>query len=240
MKELEVVLSMPLFHHRVVRKNSVTVVIDILRTTTSVVAALDHGVKSIIPVSSRAEAEVMKDDGYLLAAEENGQKLSFADFGLSADQFWNDELIGKEIVYTTSNATKAFRLTREESEKVVIGAFPNLSVLAKFLVDQNKNIIIVCAGSDNLPALEDQIFAGALGELLLKSGQYKSKCDSLTASIDIWNTAKGDLLKYSEKLSHRKRLPHVLNDEVLKYTFTINSSQMVPILHFNHITGIKY
>ena len=240
MKEIEVVLSMPLFHHRIVRKNCVTVVIDILRTTTSIVAALDYGVKSIIPVSSRAEAEVMKDDGYLLAAEESGEKLSFADFGISADQFWNDKVIGKEIVYTTSNSTKAFRLTREESEKVVIGSFPNLSVLAKFLIDQNKNIILVCAGSDNLPALEDQIFAGAVGELLIASGQFESKCDSLTASIDIWETAKKDLLKYSEKLAHRKRLPHVLSEKVLKYTFTVDSSQMVPILHFNHITGVKY
>jgi 2-phosphosulfolactate phosphatase len=240
MKEIEVVLSMPLFHHRMVRKNSIAVVIDILRATTSIISALDNGVKSIIPVSSVAEAEVMKHEGYLLAAEENGTKLSIADFNISADQYWDGSQKSKEIVYCAVNGTKAFRLTREESDKVVVGAFPNLSVLAKYLLDQNKNIILVCAGNQNLIALEDQLFAGALAEKLLESGKYYNHCDSVTASVDLWKNAKDNLLGYSHKLNHRKRLPNVISDEVLKYTFTPDSSDIIPILHFNHITGVHY
>ncbi len=240
MNEIEVVLSMPLFHHRMVRKNSIAVVIDILRSTTSIIAALDHGVKSIIPVSSKAEAEVMKHEGYLLAGEEDGQKLSFADFGNSADEFWRDDIIGKEIVYSTGNGTKAFRLTREEADKVVIGGFPNISVLSKYLIDQNKNIILVCAGEKNMVALEDQLFAGVLGKRLMESGKFTSSCDSLTSSISVWIQAKKDLFNYIKNLSQLKNSPELINQKVLDYTFTMDSSELIPTLHFNHITAINY
>jgi 2-phosphosulfolactate phosphatase len=240
MREIEVVLSMPLYHHRLVRKNSIAVIIDVLRTTTSIVAALEYGVKSIIPVSSKAEAEVMKHEGYLLAAEEDSKKLSFADYGISADEFWQDSVKGKEIVYSTANGTKAFRLTREESDQVVVGAFPNLTTLAHYLSSKNKNIVLVCAGFNNMPTLEDQLFAGALGQQLLQNNNYSSSCDSLTASIDIWNLAKENLLEYVKKISHRKRRPNLLSNEVINYTFTPDSSKIIPILHFNQITGIRY
>lgn len=240
MREIEVVLSMPLFHHRMLRKNSIAVVIDVLRATTSIISALHHGVKSIIPVSSSAEAEVMKHEGYLLAAEEGGVKLSFADFNNSPDQYWKNDLSSKEIVYCAVNSTKAFRLTREEADKVVVGAFTNLSALAKYLIDQDKNILLVCSGNQNRIALEDQLFAGALAEKLLETKLFVNQCDSVTSSIDLWQQAKTDLLAYSAKLNHRQRLPDALNEEVLKYTFTPDSTDLIPILHFNHITGFKY
>lgn len=239
MKEIEVVLSMPLFHHRLVRKNSIAVVIDVLRATTSIISALDNGVKSIIPVSSVAEAEVMKHEGYILAAEEGGKKLSFADYNISADQYWKNDLSSKEIVYCAVNGTKAFRLTREEADKVVVGAFTNLSAMTNYLLEQNKNILLVCAGNQNLIALEDQLCAGAYAEKLLESGRFNNHCDSVTASVDLWKQAKDDLKSYSKKLNHRHRLPEVLSQEVLDYTFTPNSSNTIPILHFNHITADK-
>lgn len=240
MKEIEVVLSMPLFHHRMVRKNCIAVVIDILRATTSIIAALDNGVKSIIPVSSNSEAEVMKHEGYLLAAEEDGRKSSIADFSLSPDEYWKNDLSSKEIVYCAVNGTKAFRLTREDADKVIIGAFTNLTVLAEYLLDQDKNILLVCSGNQNLMALEDQLFAGALAEMLLERGSFNKNCDSVNASIDLWEKAKPDLKSYIQKLNYKQRLPHILTEEVMNYTFTIDSSDMIPILHFNHITGFKY
>lgn len=240
MKEIEVVLSMPLYHHRVVRNNSIAVVIEILQASTSIISALENGVKSIIPVGSASEAEVMKNEGYLLAADNDGKKLSIADYNISADQYWDGKLKSEEIVYCTENGTKAFRLTREEADKVVVGAFTNLSALAKYLLDQNKNIILVCAGNQNLMALEDQLCAGAIAEKLLESGEYDQHCDSVNASIDVWEKAKPDLKSYIQKLSFKKRLPNVLTDEVIDYTFTPDSSDIIPILHFNHITGLKY
>lgn len=240
MKDIEVVLSMPLFHHRLIRNNSIAVVIDVLRATTSIISALENGVKSIIPVSSVAEAEVMKHEGYILAAEEDGKQLPIADYNISADQYWKNDLSSKEIVYCAINGTKAFRLTREEADKVVVGAFTNLSAMTSYLLDQDKNILLVCAGNQNLISLEDQLCAGAFAEKLLESGKFNNYCDSVTASVDLWKQAKNDLKSYSEKLNHRHRLPKVLNQEVLDYTFTPDSSEIIPILQFNHITGLKY
>lgn len=238
MKEVEVVLSMPLFHHRKVRKNSIVVVISVMHTTTSIIAALDHGVKSIIPVSSEAEAEVMKEDGYILAAEPSGNP-ELSDIGITSGCFNNSDLKGKEVVFQTADGTKAFRLTREEADKVLIGAFPNLSALANVLIKQSKNVVLVCAGKAGLPSIQDQVFAGALARKMMDSKMFASKCDSVLASIDIWNTAQKDLKDYLRKSKKLTVDYNLLTSEELSYALTPDSSSTIPILHFNHILPMK-
>ncbi|OYT16713.1 MAG: hypothetical protein B7C24_06330 [Bacteroidetes bacterium 4572_77] len=239
MPKIEIVLSMALYHQRLVKRNTITVIVNVLRATTSIVAALDYGVRSIIPVSSSAEAEAIKEVGYLLAADQKGKLLDIADIAASASDFWNDRLKGKEIIYLSASTTKALRLSREESKAVVLGSFANLSSLANYLHQQGKNINIICTGYKDLPALEDQLLAGALCEKLIEKGKYKLDNDTVIASIDLWKIAQPKMLDYQKKLDYHKRFPIPLSGEVLKYTFTPDSTKLIPMLHFNHITALR-
>jgi 2-phosphosulfolactate phosphatase len=52
----------------------IVVVIDILRATSAMVAALHHGVKDILPVATVEEArQYIGREGYIAAAERNGE-----------------------------------------------------------------------------------------------------------------------------------------------------------------------
>jgi len=223
---IEVCFSPKLFENIQTTSGFVTVVVDILRATTSICAAIACGAKSVIPVSTLEEAKEFKQQGFAVAAERDGLRLDFADFGNSAFDFMKNDVAGLDIVFSTTNGTVAMEMAKS-SDAVVLGAFINLSALANFLIKTNKNIVILCSGWKNMFCLEDSIFAGALIEKLTEKQEYDIQCDSALASVDLWKTAKSDLLGYIQKAAHRKRLKMLGVDDVLEYCFTLDA---VPVL----------
>ena len=91
------------------------VVVDILRASTVMCTAFGYGVHSLIPANNEEQALEMKNQGWLVAGEKDGIKLSFADFGNSPREFRNPSIIGKDIVYCTTNGTHAISLAKEYS-----------------------------------------------------------------------------------------------------------------------------
>jgi 2-phosphosulfolactate phosphatase len=226
---IEVCFSPKLFENIQTTSGFVTVVVDILRATTSICAAIACGAKSVIPVSTLEEAKEFKQQGFAVAAERDGLRLDFADFGNSAFDFMKNDVAGLDIVFSTTNGTVAMEMAKS-SDAVVLGAFINLSALANFLIKTNKNIVILCSGWKNMFCLEDSIFAGALIEKLTEKQEYDIQCDSALASVDLWKTAKSDLLGYIQKAAHRKRLKMLGVDDVLEYCFTLDAVDAVPVL----------
>ena len=228
-KSIEVCFSPKLFGNIQTTSGFVTVVVDILRATTSICAAIACGAKSVIPVSSLEEAKELKQKGFAVAAERDGLRLDFADFGNSAFDFMKKDVSGLDIVFSTTNGTVAMEMAKS-SEAVVLGAFINLSALTDFLIKTDKNIVILCSGWKNMFCLEDSIFAGALIEKLTEKQEYDIQCDSALASVDLWVTAKNDLFGYIQKAAHRKRLRMLGVDDVLEYCFTLDAVDAVPVL----------
>ena len=225
---VEVCFSPRLYDHKLTKGAFTTVVVDILRATTSICAAFDHGVKEIIPVSGLDEAKAMKSEGYFVACERNGQVMDFADIGNSASDFLRDDLIGRKVVFSTTNGTKTINLARDAQE-VLIGSFVNLQALADYLLAKKDNVVIFCAAWKSLFNLEDSVFAGALAELLLQGG-FSTECDSALGAVDLWHRAQKDLKKYLSKSSHRNRLKHLVSEEDFTYTVTLNSTNVIPVL----------
>ncbi len=238
-KTVEVCFSPRLFPHIITQNNYISVVVDILRASTSICAAFENKVKKIIPVSYINKAKKYKEKGYLVASERDGKILDFADFGNSPFNFLKEEVKGKVIAYRTTNGTQAIKIAAKKSDKLVIGSFINLEALSNWLIEQNKNVVILCAGWKNKFNLEDSIFAGALAEKILNNPNFKTSCDSAVAAIDLWNISKTNLLSYIEKASHRHRLKKMVLDDVLQYCFTPDSSKIIPILDGDGIINIS-
>ena len=174
---IEVCFSPKLFSEIVIRENYIVVLVDILRATTSICAAFANGVKNIIPVATLEEAKMLKNQGFLVASEQDGKKLDFADFGNSAFNFSREAVEGKTVVYCTTNGTRALDIARKAA-KIAMGAFINLQALTDWLVAEDKNVVILCSGWKNKFCLEDAIFAGALTEKLLDQSGFATHCDS--------------------------------------------------------------
>ncbi len=235
---VEVCFSPKLFPDIITNKDYIVVISDILRATTSMCVAFDHGVKEIIPVAGVDEIKRMKEEGYLVAAERDGMALDFADFGNSAFNFMTPVVKDKTIAYSTTNGTQAIEMARESADGVVIGSFINLDAVAEYLFKQDKNVVILCSGWKNRFSLEDAFYAGALAEKLLAYNNFDKDCDATTAALDLWHTGQEDIHYYMEKAEHRNRLKRLGQDDVIELTFSLNISRVVPVLDNGRLINV--
>jgi 2-phosphosulfolactate phosphatase len=227
-KTLEVILSPALYPYRTTRGKHISVVIDILRFTTSLVSAFENGVDAVIPVSSLNEAENLKKQGFPVAAEREGLRLPFADYGNSAADFRTPVIKGKTLAYSTTNGTVAMNMAKENG-MVVAAAFANLPAVAEWLRLRDENVVILCSGWKNLFSFEDTLCAGAMISLLMKSGKYQKTGDETDLSISIWETNKDNLIESLINTSHYKRLIGLGVDPLPEYTVQIGTSSVIPV-----------
>jgi 2-phosphosulfolactate phosphatase len=225
---IEVCFS-PAVYHRYHNQETVVVVVDILRATTAICTAFMNGAHQIIPVANIEEARRYKDQGYLVAAERDGFVLDFADFGNSPFNFTRERVENKQIIYSTTNGTKSIQLA-QDCHKVLIGAFINIDAVVHLLTNQNRNVVVFCAGWKDKFNLEDTLFAGALCQKLLQTGRFYTNCDSAYAALDLWSLASSDIILYIDKAAQRQRLKKNGLDDVLDFCFSTGLTNIVPVL----------
>jgi len=208
---------------------SIVVIIDILRATSAICTAFANGALSIIPVAEIIEAKEYKSRGYLVAAERDGYVLDFADFGNSPFNFTREKVEGKTIVYSTTNGTGIINMASSASA-IVIGSFLNISALTEWIISQDKNVVLFCAGWKNRFNLEDTICAGSMAERLMNSSLYSTICDSTLAALDLWSLARSDLAGYIEKAAQRTRLRDKRLDDCIEFCLTSDFTKKIPVI----------
>jgi 2-phosphosulfolactate phosphatase len=172
------------------------VVFDVLRATSSMLTALNNGAEAIVPVSEIPEALAVKarQPEAMLAGERHGLRIRKEltgsidfDFGNSPRDFTPDKVRGKTIAWTTTNGTRALRACAH-AEMVLVGALVNLRSLAELLDTlRPKKLLLVCAGTFEEGAFEDQFAAGALVNAL----QHLTKPDQMSdAAHLVWHALR--------------------------------------------------
>jgi 2-phosphosulfolactate phosphatase len=209
--------------------DSIVVIIDILRASSSICTAFENGAEVIIPVAGIPEARDYKEKGYLVAAERDGYVLDFADFGNSPFNFTREKVEGKTIVYSTTNGTGIINMA-SASGKIVIGSFLNLGALTRWLINQEEDVILFCAGWKNRFNIEDSVCAGAIAEKLMESNLYSTICDSTCAAIDLWTMARPDLHGYMDKAAQRSRLRDKKLDDCIEFCLTTDYTNKIPVM----------
>jgi 2-phosphosulfolactate phosphatase len=212
------------------------VVVDILRATTAICTAFGYGVSSVIPLTSRDEARLRKEQGFLVAGEEDGEKLPFSDFGNSPREFRDPLLAGKELYFCTTNGTRAINLGKEYG-RVVVASFVNFEAVCNWLNKERNDILILCAGWKDSFSLEDSIFAGAMSDLLINAYGFLPVGDATLASVTLWNHASRSLIKTVSRSAHYLRLLGIEDRKGLKYCFFPDKFQVVPVLEGGRLTN---
>jgi len=228
MKKLEVCLTpalLPLFKV----EDSIVVIIDIFRATSSICYGIDNGAEAIIPVAEVEECAAYREKGldYLLAAERDGKVVDGFDFGNSPFSYAKEKVAGKTVVLTTTNGTHALHMSIK-AKQIVIGSFLNLTAISNWLKQQNDNILLVCAGWKNNFNLEDTLFAGAVAEKL-KGLDYKWD-DAAIAANDMYQLAKDDLNVYLKKSSHGERMKKLGILEDIDFCLNVDITTAIPVL----------
>jgi 2-phosphosulfolactate phosphatase len=167
-------------------------VVDVLRTTTTICAALFHGARGVVPVASVEEAsrlaQTLGPGDVLLAGERNSEPIEGFALGNSPLEMSEALVRGKTLVMTTTNGTAAL-LAAQGALEVYVAAAVNLSLAgarAREILAERKELVILCAGKEAQFGLDDAYTAGRL-LLLAQSGSRRRKGlnDGALAAVDL-------------------------------------------------------
>ncbi|NBC83171.1 MAG: 2-phosphosulfolactate phosphatase [Bacteroidetes bacterium] len=217
---------------------AIVVVVDVLRATSAICTAFMNGANRIIPVATLEEARAFKEKGYLVAAERDGIVKDFADFGNSPYNFTPERVKNNDIVYSTTNGTNSIQIARN-SHEVLIGAYLNISALAYYLIEKQRDVIILCAGWKTKFNLEDSLFAGALANKILANSAFSTICDSAKASVDLWQLAENNLMAYIKETAQYSRLRKNNLHDVIEYCHTPDQTNIIPVFRDDAVTVLN-
>ena len=144
---------------------SVAVAVDVLRATTTVVAACAAGCRRIMPVmdepAARAAATGFARDEVVLAGERGGEAIAGFDLGNSPLEFTADRVRGRTIILTTTNGTATMR-TAGRAEAAATAALTNAGAAAGWALSHGRDVTVLCSGDSGSLSLEDAVCAGVI------------------------------------------------------------------------------
>jgi len=230
---IEVCLS-PALLHLYDTKDTVVVIIDIFRASSTIVAALHNGAKQIIPVASVEECIAMKASipGCITAGERDGKIAPGLEHGNSPLEYPRSFIEGKVLALTTTNGTKLLHMV-QGAERIIIGSFLNLQAICDYLIQQNKKVLLGCAAWKDRVNIEDSLFAGAVVEQL--RDHFSINCDSARMTALLYREARQHkhLIDFLRDSSHYRRLSAFGLVHDMEYCTTPDQHPVVPVYNGN-------
>jgi len=187
-------------------------VIDVLRATSSMVSAAAAGCRRIVPVTgieeARALAAEIASEQPVLAGERGGLKPEGFALGNSPAEFTPDSVGGRTVIMATTNGSRAFAKVAA-GRRVLAVSFLNLTASAEHLAREGQDVLILCAGTDAAPGLEDVACGGALAHRIRELAG--SSCLLADAALIARNTfgAYPDVLAVLWRSSHGRFLESI-------------------------------
>jgi 2-phosphosulfolactate phosphatase len=144
----------------------VVAVIDVLRASTTIATALDHGARCVVPCESPDEV-VLRSKQFerrdvRLAGERRMLAIPGFDFGNSPAEYHREAVEGKTILFSTTNGTPALVAT-QGARDVIVASYVNFKAALAYLRTAARGgaeVAIVCAGRERQFSLEDGACAG--------------------------------------------------------------------------------
>lgn len=166
----------------------IVVVVDVLRATTSILAALEAGARVAIPAESTEEAlrlaRSLGRESVLLCGEREGKRIEGYDLGNSPLEYTPERVRGRTLVYNTTNGTRAIRRVSGAGE-VMLACFRNLGAVVERLCRFDTAPIVVCAGREEVVSLDDALCAGLLLRRCREAGIAAELGDGALAGVEL-------------------------------------------------------
>lgn len=226
---IEVCLS-PALLHLFDTKDTIVVIIDIFRASSTIVAALHNGARQVIPIASVEACIAMKNSipGCITAGERDGKVAPGLEHGNSPLEYPHSFIENKTLALTTTNGTKLLHMV-QGAERIIIGSFLNLQAICDYLLQQNKNVLLGCSAWKDRVNLEDSLFAGAVVDHL--RNHFSINCDSARMAALLYQQARQHkhLIDFLQDSSHYRRLSAFGLVQDMEYCTTPNQHPVVPV-----------
>ena len=203
------VLLSPLNAEEMYFTGKTTVVIDVLRATSVIAAALENGAKEIIPVGTIEFAMKVSGNAFgghrLLGGERNTKKIEGFHLGNSPLEYTKEVVEGKSIILFTTNGSKAV-VKAKFSENLITCSYLNLNAVANYLLSLDTDFDILCAGDNGRFSLEDTVCAGRLIAEISKLKKEVELTDSARSSVALDKAFGKNIAKMLAGTEHGKKL----------------------------------
>ena len=222
----------------------VVAVIDVLRASTTIAAALANGARAVIPFESSEDAitrsKQLERGAWLLAGERRMLRMEGFDLGNSPSEYSATVVEGKTVLLATTNGTRAL-LAVQGARDVVVASYVNLSGVSSMLraaLRGGADISIVCAGHERQFALEDSACAGRFVSNVSKRLADVELNDAALAATLIDRKYGDNLMRLFNTAAHGRALAAAGFGEDLAACAAVDSFPVIPIYQDRQITKL--
>lgn len=192
-----------MYQHHI--KGGNVVLVDVLRFTSTLVTALANGALWAETYSDPDKALKLLDEGYVVAGEHNGVVIDGFMYNNSPISMCRENVCGKKLAFVTTNGTYTRSLI-DTYDAIYAGCFLNVKALVDRLINEDKDVQLVCSGARRRMAVEDFVFAGMVADELLKTRNYTYELDTVAMATTLYRTAKDNLRSFVLDCAPRLRM----------------------------------
>lgn len=213
--------------------DTTVIVVDVLRATSTIISALNGGAIKVVPTVDAGDAVALASRlgsrECVLGGERGGVKINGFDLGNSPKEYLSRTVKNKTVIVSTTNGTGALHSVKS-ADMVLLGSMINRTAVAKKAASEGNAILIVCSGTDGQPSADDLITAGALIDAVrgfadIKDGELT---DIALICENLYHNWKDGSFRL-ESIFHVKRLMGLGFEEDIKFCFTPDSTDTVPV-----------
>ena len=217
------------------------VVVDVLRTCTSIAMALWNGAAKVIPVETVEEATrlaaTLDAKSKLLCGEREGRKVNGFDLGNSPREYTRARVDGATLVFASTNASPLMAGILGGREQYLV-AYVNLNSISKTIGARRSDVAIVCAGRNGRFSLEDAACAGALIHHLTRTKENLELNDAAVLARDYHREHGLPPEAVLRRCGHGRYLIDQGFEEDIPLCAAIDSVPVVPLLKEGRIAAL--
>ena len=218
-------------------------VIDVLRAGSTIVTALHNGARSVIPVADMGAAGRLAGhldpDVGLLGGERGGARIEGYQAGNSPLEYTAEAVAGRTVVLNTTNGTGAL-VKASQAGFLTAACFLNADAVAARLrheaSENNREVVLVCAGSEGRAALEDMLCAGYLLEQIWQGKEPASSPDGAHIAFSLFKQDRTRLQKAVLRCNHAQHLAFLGFEADVRYCLQTNAVPVVPVYGDSRLT----
>ena len=181
-------------------EDSVVIVVDVLRATTTIISALSNGAAEVIPqpsIESARQTHQRIGDTSVIGGERQGKIVDGFHHGNSPLEYTAEAIGGKSLILATTNGTVAMEACRS-AKQVLIGAMVNVDAAAHAVFDEQR-VCVMCSGTDKIITSEDVCFAGLLMRRVVEKRKKNNLpkpflTDAANIALDHWNEVEREII----------------------------------------------
>lgn len=213
----------------------VVAVVDVLRASSTIAAALANGARAVVPFLTSddavAQSKQLGREAVILAGEQKMLPIPGFDMGNSPGEFTAEKVQGKTVLLTTTNGSGAI-LAAQGARDIVVASYVNFSAVAAMLraaVRAETDIVILCSGHERRFTLEDAGCAGRYVRAIQKGLNGVATNDGATACALIDRKYGENIARLLQDSNHGQALIGAGFGDDLAFCSALDSFTVVPV-----------